>query len=453
MSRFNSTPPIRTHNGAVATRRAPKDELYLASVGDFFKTEDPRYDDLVKEVVRTDPDWFKDHVTWLRTEGNLRTISLVLALMGAHHGLPEPRKTIASVLTRADEPGEALAFWHSRYGRSLPAGVKRGIADAATNTYTQYSFLKYDSSNRDYRFVDVLNLTHPKPRDLEQRRLFDYIVHGGDPEGLGMIQARKNLGDPRTASPWALKAAGMTWEAFAGTGEVDWQAIMPQMGYMALLRNLRNFHNAMVDPEPVIRRLITEENRQFPFRFLSAHRSLLDAGAYEYLPAISTALDNSLANVPSLSGKTLILADNSASMYYSPGYNGMTLADTSNLFAVSLAARAECATLVSYGTYAEVINLPRSVNVLHEVDKFRSMGGTDTHRMLEQFTSRQEYDRIILLTDEQYNPHTARFRTDCPMYIWNLGGYAPASYLMSEQQYTFGGLTDHSFRVIPLLEM
>ena len=49
--------------------------------------------------------------------------------------------------------------------------------------------------------------------------------------------------------PERLSAAGMTWESLAGwlQGPLDaaaWQAVIPSMGYMALLRNLRNFDDA-----------------------------------------------------------------------------------------------------------------------------------------------------------------------------------------------------------------
>ena len=51
-----------------------------------------------------------------------------------------------------------------------------------------------------------------------------------------------------------LRAAGMTWEALAGwlQGPMDaaaWEAVIPSMGYMALLRNLRNFDEAGVSDE------------------------------------------------------------------------------------------------------------------------------------------------------------------------------------------------------------
>ncbi|MGW7465173.1 alpha/beta fold hydrolase [Streptomyces xantholiticus] len=46
---------------------------------------------------------------------------------------------IATVLQRADEPGELLGYWTARYGRRIPKPVKRGIADAVQRLYDERS--------------------------------------------------------------------------------------------------------------------------------------------------------------------------------------------------------------------------------------------------------------------------------------------------------------------------
>src|SRR4029079_2962891 len=84
-----------------------------------------------------------------------------------------------------------------------------------------------------------------------------------------------------------LRAAGMTWEdvlSLAGD-RLDkaalWSALVPGMGYMALLRNLRNLDQAGVSDEVasvVAARLAdpaqVATSRQLPMRFLSAYRAV-----------------------------------------------------------------------------------------------------------------------------------------------------------------------------------
>ncbi|MEN3540995.1 hypothetical protein AAH991_38180 [Microbispora sp. ZYX-F-249] len=166
------------------------------------------------------------------------------------------------MLQRADEPGEALAYWTSRYGRAVPKPVKRGIADAVRRLYTERSPVKYDSGARGFRFGDVVELVHPTPADDRRAWQGDLFAHALDrrhnrdkpiPASLRTLRERAALlvlpaEERRTAlpTPERLAAAGMTWEALSGwlRGPMDaqaWSAVIPSMGYMALLSNLRNF--------------------------------------------------------------------------------------------------------------------------------------------------------------------------------------------------------------------
>ncbi|MFD1052138.1 TROVE domain-containing protein, partial [Kibdelosporangium lantanae] len=171
---------------------------------------------------------------------------------------------------RADEPGEMLAYWTSVHGRAVPKPVKRGVADAVRRLYDERALLKYDTDSRGFRFGDVIDLVHPSNNGPVQAALYEHALdrrHNRDnpiPEQLTVLRARQELTDLPVADRRAvlrtedgkrrLRAAGMTWEALAGwlQGPMDamaWQAIMPSMGFMAQLRNLRNFDEAGVSDE------------------------------------------------------------------------------------------------------------------------------------------------------------------------------------------------------------
>ncbi|GIF00484.1 hypothetical protein [Paractinoplanes rishiriensis] len=179
-----------------------------------------------------EPEWFGRFVLWLRVGAVLRTASVVAALEGARArvaaGLPGSRAVVGAALQRADEPGEAVAYWLGRYGRRMPKPVKRGIADAAVRLYHERSLLKYDADGLPVRFGDVLDLTHPVARDARQGDLFRHALdrrHGRDhraPESLAVLTARAALmalpveRRAEVTDRAVLAAAGMTWEALAG---------------------------------------------------------------------------------------------------------------------------------------------------------------------------------------------------------------------------------------------
>lgn len=495
---IESTNETVNHKGEKSYKRSAKSELFLLGISDFvadtfYESADnrqDRIDDLVGQVVIEDLDWLKNYVAWLRDSANMRSVSLTIALRAAHamneRGIAGARPLVASALIRADEPGEALAFWHSTYGRKIPSAVKRGISDAAVKSYNQYSYAKYDSARNGYRFADVLQLTHPKPKNDVQGALFKYTLdksYNTDatlPEELTLLANRKRvLSLPKDElrklvesadGGQVLKDAGLTWEALSGsiTGGMDakaWEAIIPSMGYMALLRNLKNFHNAGVPRkvmQTVANRLSDKDevarSRQLPFRFLSAYRELQNIGYNYFLPTLEDALEYSLANVPVLGGKTLIVIDNSGSMYGWGGSTGkMTFADTANLFGVALAKRANDATVVVYGSNSEVLDFRKGASTFHVVKGIRPMGGTTTGQTIERHY-KKDYTRVVVLTDEQYGSYYG-YRGDpysvieksTPVYTFNLNGYKSGNKAETNR-YTLGGLTDASFRTIPLVE-
>ena len=488
---------VTTHEGAPGFARDPRSELFLLAVA-MMAGEDTCYEDavsrderfaaLVRRVALDDPQWTVRFVGWLRGRANMRSASLVAALVAAkamvEAGVPGSRQLVASALQRADEPGEALAFWLGRYGRALPKPVKRGIADAAARLYSEFALLRYDTASKGVRFGDVLELTHPSPATPGQGELFAWALHRRHnreqpaPASLAMVTANARLRaaaaqDPRVLlDAEALRAAGMTWEdalslaGCAAGGTVDraqlWTALIPSMGYMALLRNLRGFDQAGVSDEvarSVAARLAdpaqVARSRQFPFRFLAAYRA---TRSLRWAAALERALHHSLANVPSLPGRTLILVDLSGSMYSPTAGNrsDLTRADAAKVFGAALALRTE-PTLVWFDTSSGQVPVERGTALLTLVDAFpRAGGGTETGKAVRRWYD--GHDRVVIITDEQAHDTgdrdvAAAVPANVPVYTWNLGGYrhghAPSGL---GTRHTFGGLTDQAFQVIGLLE-
>ncbi|MFD4830162.1 TROVE domain-containing protein [Streptomyces uncialis] len=542
MSRFNtrSTRPAlsspvkttgertRTHEGATGHIRDARSELFLLAVSNmvgkntFYETadtRDDRYTRLVRQLAVEDPRWTAALLLWLRTDGNMRTAALVGAAEFVKARLdatrnaaavPGPsavdgaapysnRAVVASVLQRADEPGEFLGYWTSRYGRAVPKPVKRGIADAVQSLYNERTVLKYDIGSHAYRFGDVLELVHaaPAPGKAWQGDLFRHAIdrrHGRDevPASLTTITARRALlalpvearreliagGDAADR----LRAAGMTWESVAGwlQGPMDqaaWEAVIPSMGVMALARNLRNFDEAGVSDQvaaQVCARFADAEHvaksRMFPFRWWAAYKH---APSLRWAHALEQAIGHSLSHVPRLQGRTLVLIDRSPSMF--PGYHystantsDITLAEQAATFGAALALRAEAPTLVEFGGTSNVISVPKGGSILRLMGEFTGNSGTDIPSAVRAHYA--GHDRIIIVTDEQTRPgwlpsnmhgHGGMRETQIddlvpetvPVYMWNLAGYKPGAMPSgSAQRHTFGGLTDAAFRMVPLLE-
>jgi hypothetical protein len=483
-----------TFEGAPGFARDAKGELFLLAVTNlvgedtFYEAaadRDARFTSLVRELAVSEPDWTARLIGWLRTGANLRSASLIAAaeFVAARlaAGLTGSNRTvIATVLQRADEPGELLGYWFATHGRVVPKPVKRGVADAAVRLYSERSLLKWDSALRSVRFADVLELTHPTPAAAWQNALFRYAIDRRHdrpdtvPAELATITARAELmalpvADRRAvlADPRRLAAAGMTWESLAGwlQGPLDaaaWQAVIPSIGYMALLRNLRNFDEAGVPDhvaEQVAARLAdpaqVAASRQLPMRFLSAYRA---APSLRWAAALEKALAASLAGVPSLGGRTLVLVDRSGSMFGPVSARSqLTRADAAAVFGTALAVRAKQADLVEFGTGSAPVRFRRAESVLRVLDRFGELGGTNTAEAVRRHY--RGHDRVAIVTDEQAwidargSDPTRAVPSTVPVYTWNLAGYrfghGPSG---GGARHTFGGLTDAGYAMIPLLE-
>lgn len=496
MSKFSSKPAranvaapikttgrrIHTYEGQLGYERDPKSALFLLAVSNmvsedtFYEAKgerDDRFRGLVHMVTADDPAWVEAFVPYLRDTMQMRSASVVMAAEYVAAGGPHGRKVIDSALVRADEPAEVLAYWAQRYGRNFPQPVKRGVADAVTRLYTERNALKYDGQSRAWRMGDVIDLVHPKPKADWQSALFRWLLdtrHNREsiaaPEGCKMIEARLALeaipvGERRE---WldadGLAAAGMTWESLSGwlQGPMDaqaWETVIPSMGYMALLRNLRNFEQAgvsaqtladlavkLADPEEVAR------SRQFPIRFLAAYKNI---PSERFAFPLEQALDHSTANIPAFKGRTLILIDVSGSMHgRMSGRSELECWEVAAVFGVALAKRCEQADVVAYQSQAWKVDVDQSV--LRMVQQIRQLVGGGTYTMQTLAATYAGHDRVVILTDEQAHPG-GHVQLSCPLYTFNLAGYRTAQVAQGEHgSYAFGGLTDAGFRMIAALD-
>jgi len=490
-------PDTLTHEGGAGFSREAKSELFLLAVTNMVsektfyengKNRDKRFVALIKRVALEDPDWVARFVPYLRSTMNMRSASIVMAAELVHAKLTKPvpgskitnRTIIDSAIQRADEPAEMLGYWMSEWGKNFPQPVKRGVADAATRLYSEWSLIKNDADGKPIRFGDVIDLVHPTPKAPWQGLLFKYALddrHKREMVGEAMPATLKTLVWNRMAmalgqdafrsqftSEW-VEGAGLTWEqASSKYGKLDanfWEAMIPNMGIFALVRNLRNFDDTKIrkEAQDMVRAKLADpeviaKSRMFPLRFFTA---FIATKSLTYGRELEEAINLSLKNVPSLKGNTLVLCDVSGSMDYAMSEKSdvKRLAPAS-IFAASLALRAEKATLVAFSSTSKALPFRKDGSViLAAKDIVESMShlGTNTWSAVGQHLN--GHDRIVIVTDEQTqeNYGSEKIPEGVPVYVFNLAGYAPGSMPSGKKnRYVFGGLTDAGFVALELLE-
>jgi hypothetical protein len=507
--RANLTAPVRTirertrtYEDGEAFVRDLESELFLLAatnmVGEdsFYERaadRDDRFTALVHEVTKSNPAFIAGAnpgagkiglAAYLRTRLLMRSAAVVIAAEYVAAGGAGGRSVVARALQRADEPAELLGYWIATHGRNIPMPVKRGVADAVRRLYNERAALRYDGVSRQLRMADVIELAHPKPKDANQSALFGYLLDrrhhddgSADPAKLPVLAAAGELGavptDERRAvlrerGPAGLAAAGSSWERLSGwlPGGMDaeaWEAVIPSMGAMALLRNLRNFDQAGISPAAVeaVIATITDaaevaKARLFPYQVWAAYR---EAPSDNWKRALGATLEHTIGNIPSLD-RTLVVIDTSGSMQ-------ATLSNRSKLQRVEVAAvmamaTAKCAEnvdVVIFGQGNARVEGLAGMSVLGGVAKVVGSVGsvghaTFGHTAIAAHFDAKRHERVVMFTDDQ--PHdSGRVRLDhVPLiYTVNLVGYRPSSLPAGERgRYTIGGFSDATFSIITVLE-
>ncbi|MCB0994510.1 MAG: TROVE domain-containing protein [Acidimicrobiales bacterium] len=460
---------------------------YLAGEDTFYESADERearFVELVRRVVATNPTFVARLAPYLRNKLKIRSASIVLAAEYVAAGGERGRPVIDAALQRGDEPAEMIGYWHSRHGRRLPMAVKRGVADAAVRLYNERSALRYDGLGRGVRMADVIELTHPKARDAQQSALFTWLLDRrhhddavADPEVLPMLAAaedlaavpndeRRDLLDER--GPTALAEAGTSWERLSGwlPGGMDaaaWEAVIPSMGVMALIRNLRNFDEKGISPaavETVLGRITDADEvakaRLFPYQVWAAYKH---APSDNWKRALGQTLELTARNIPALD-RTLVVIDMSGSMQARVSNRSvMSRVEVAAVMAAVTVKRSANADIAIFGHTNQRVKLRKGASVLGSVERLVSMIGVVGHAtyghtaIAAHFTPRK-HDRVVLFTDDQMHDAGSVNLSDVPLiYTVDLAGYRPRSLPSGGRgRYTLAGFSDAMFSLVHTLE-
>lgn len=314
-----------------------------------------------------------------REQQHLRHVPLLLMRELARHPVKTDKLvsvTLARVIQRADELAEFLALYWKDGKQPLSKQVKRGLA-WAFRKFNEYNLAKYNRDN-GVKLRDVLFLTHAKPRDEAQAALWKRL-------------ANNELVTPDT---WEVALSGgankkETFERLIREG---------QLGYLALLRNLRNMIQAGCDPILVEHALRARKGaeRVLPFRFIAAARH-----APQFESALDEAMQAAMADLDKLQGRTLVLVDNSGSMYAAmSGKSDMQRSDAAA--GVAIIARGVAQTVRVFAFSDNLVEVPpRQGMALRDALTHATQHGSTNLGGAVNIMNQIPHDRLIVITDEQ----------------------------------------------------
>jgi len=433
MAKLNikSTPSF-THEGGKASRINPKDQL-RRSVLSCLLWENTFYEDgvsIAERILSTAESCNSEFISQLaiqaRNDYRLRHAPLWLCVALAKKGGSIVSKTLSEVIQRPDELGEFIAMYNHNGKQPLSSQIKIGLGNAF-NKFNEYQFAKWNRKAQ-VNLKCVLMLTHPKPKDEAQSILFKKILED------------------------KLEVPG-TWENRLSSGENKGEVFTDllktnKLGYMALLMNLRNMIESGVDEDLIKEKLISgaEKSKALPFRYVAAARA-----CPRLEETIDEAMELAMKTQEKNPGKTVILIDVSASMH-----NQLSTRSTLNRLdaasALSVYARKAFSDCRVFTFSYDLVEVPPryGMSLIDAINVSQDHGGTYMAGAINKLNETVEYDRIIIVTDEQSHDGAAYPLPNSKAYLLNVATYKNG---IGYGQYThINGWSDASIRYIQEIE-
>jgi 60 kDa SS-A/Ro ribonucleoprotein len=487
-TRTKGAAETKNHEGAKAWSLSKELELYTAVVtttlsDKFYETGGERLQRIKQLISEVDPTFVAKLAVYARESMYLRSIPLVLAveLAKVHQGDDLVSRLVARVIQRADEITEMLAFYQNANARTsvkklgkLSKQLQKGLA-LAFNKFDEYQFSKYNR-DADVKLRDALFLVHPRPKDEMQQSIFDKIAADNLSTAYTWETELSKAGQETHADEDAKNVAfAKHWETLIDSGK---------LGYMALLRNLRNMLQKgisqahmekvaamLADPKQVAR------SKQFPFRFLSAYRELrgeTNFKASKLMESLEAAITASVANMRGFDAHTrvLIASDVSGSMGSPVSANSkVQMYDIGLVLSMLLQSKCQTAITSIFGTEFKVVNMPGK-NILANTDQmnhYSSQVGwaTNGHLVVEHLVkSRTVVDKVMIFTDMQLWNSTGgggslekawkQYKLMAPaakLYIFDLQGYGQAPInVLRDDVALIAGWSDKIFDILHAIE-
>jgi hypothetical protein len=172
-----------------------------------------------------------------------------------------------------------------------------------------------------------------------------------------------------------------------------------KLGYMALLRNLRNMHQAGVDVGVVAESLKfgATKSKALPFRFVAAARAVP-----MWEPYIDEAMILALGGIEKLPGMTVVLVDVSGSMSVKLSEKSdLTRIDAAASLAVLVRGIAEQCRVVTFSNAVVEVPPRAGMALIDAINGSQPHQGTYLGQAVKLVNDNIGYDRLIVITDEQ----------------------------------------------------
>lgn len=499
MARYNQkavtvTPTVTNHQGGKGYKYDPKTELisilatgldnkYYEKVGE----REQRLANVLAEVAKKDKTFAAKALIYARTVMGQRTathfgaVELAKVLGGDSLGSRffskrDRKQNKGGIIFRLDDMLEIAACYQARNaGKPFSNAIKKGFK-AALESADEYELAKYQAKNRDLSLVDIVNLVHPKPSP-KMAPVFAKLMKG-ELKQFNTVEDKNTTAGQEVAAK--VKAGKITKEQavveLAQAKEDNYTELIQtrKIGYLALLRNLRNILKTSNNTQLVkdacgllTDQKLIKQSLVFPHQIDLALEIMLDefgaSGARPFIKALNDAYELSVPNLTELfpAGRTAVVFDSSGSMSTS-----IQLASRKRGSEAAIAKAALIAATLAKGIGADVYHFADrcdeikynpldTVNTLKNqfLAKQGSVGyGTAFQSIMTKLGDK--YDRVFVISDMQGRDMLERANyKNMHVYSIDIVGYGTTMFKPGNKVYSLFGYSADIYELVKKVEI
>lgn len=502
MARYN-TSAVKTTNkvtnfeGGTSYKLNPKYELISLMVSEFNNTfyekltdREIRFKDIVTKLAKTDLEFVAKAMIYTRSVVGQRTVthfgSTILApfLSGTELGKRfyskrDRKSNKGGIIYRLDDMLEIVACYVAlNPNKSLPNSMKKGFK-IALESADPYELAKYQGKGKTVSLVDLVNLVHPKPNGemvetfkklmTGELKQFNTVEDKNTESGKVVAQKLKSGEITKSEAETQLKEAK----------EDNYKELIStkKIGYLALLRNLRNILKNSSDSGLIdgacgllVDEKFIKNSLVFPHQIDLALEVILDefkgsqSSVRKIVTALNTAYELSIPNLKELftNGRTAVVYDTSDSMTHAVLLSGGVKNGSdsrlgkASLIAATLAKGID-ADVFHFATTCEEVkfNPLDSVNTLKKnfMDKRGRVGhGTEFNAIFNKLKG--EYDRVFVISDMQGATYIKpSVYTNMHIYSIHLAGYGDTMFAPGSNVYSIFGYGSDIYELVKKVEV
>lgn len=391
-------------------------------------------------------------VLFAHNEIGLRSVSHLAAAILNGYPSEYKRRFFRNLIKRPDEINEIFCAIDFLGGKRSHALI-RGCADFLSNA-SAYQIGKYKMKDKAYNMYDIINLTHARSEAIDAYK-------------AGTLE----LPD--------------TWEVAISACRTpeqkkdEWMRLVEEhkLGYLALIRNLRNilnmnppklFVDAHIAPQIAETSAILNSN-VMPYQIYNAFTQVRDFNYHSINRALECAFIRAMGNMPELDGDTCVILDVSGSMTCPISKNSnMTILQVASVYAtcvmLACANSGSCCDIIKFATnagFAKIfVKSPfETIEKMCNQEWNRDYGcGTQIHEALAKMGGRK-YDRVFVFSDLQVcdNVDVSGALDEAgasALYSFDLGSYRDVSVKPSDERVHFVTTVNETvFKFIEVLEL